>query len=141
MIIVVAAVIEANHRFLVTRRQPGVHLAGLWEFPGGKIDPDEPHAAALRRELKEELDVDIDVGERLYSTAHAYDDRTVELHFYRCVLKGEPRPLIGQEMRWVPRDQLGQLGFPPADAELIEMLRKSGGTLPPRRPAPPALER
>ncbi len=129
MIVVVAAVIEANHRFLVTRRQPGVHLAGLWEFPGGKIDPDEPHADALRRELKEELDVDIAVGEPLYTTVHAYDDRTVELHFYRCALKGEPRPLMGQEMRWVPRDELGQLGFPPADAELIEMLRKSGGAV------------
>lgn len=141
MIIVVAAVIEDSHCFLVTRRQAGVHLAGLWEFPGGKIDPDEPHDAALRRELKEELDVDIDVGERLYSTVHAYDDRTVELHFYRCALKGVPRPLIGQEMRWVPRDELGQLGFPPADTELIEMLTKSAGTSPPRRPAPPALER
>lgn len=141
MIIVVAAVIEANHRFLVTRRQPVVHLAGLWEFPGGKIDPDEPHAAALRRELKEELGVDIAVGEPLYTTVHAYDDRTVELHFYRCALKGEPRPLMGQEMRWVPRGELGQLGFPPADAELIEMLTKSAGTSPPHRPAPPALER
>jgi 8-oxo-dGTP diphosphatase len=141
VIIVVAAVIEANQRFLVTRRQPGVHLAGLWEFPGGKIDPDEPHADALRRELKEELDVDVAVGDPLYTTVHAYDDRTVELHFYRCALKGEPRPLMGQEMRWVPRDELGQLGFPPADAELIEMLRKSVGASPPRRPAPPALER
>jgi len=127
VIIVVAAVIEANHRFLVTRRQPGVHLAGLWEFPGGKIDPDEPHADALRRELKEELDVDVAVGEPLYTTVHAYDDRTVELHFYQCALKGEPRPLMGQEMRWVPRDELGQLGFPPADTELIEMLTKSVG--------------
>jgi mutator protein MutT len=141
VIIVVAAVIEANHRFLVTRRQPGVHLAGLWEFPGGKVHPDEPHANALRRELKEELDVDVAVGEPLYTTVHAYDDRTVELHFYRCDLEGEPRPLMGQEMRWVPRDELGQLGFPPADSELIEMLRKSVGVSPPRRPAPPALER
>ena len=126
--IVVAAVIEANERFLVTQRQAGVHLAGMWEFPGGKIDPDEPHAAALRRELKEELDVEADVGERVYHTVHAYDDRTVELHFYRCALKGEPRPLLGQQMRWVPRSELAMLGFPPADAELIEMLMRSGGS-------------
>lgn len=126
--IVVAAVIEANERFLVTRRQAGVHLAGMWEFPGGKIDLDEPHASALRRELKEELDVEADVGERVYHTVHAYDDRTVELHFYRCALKGEPRPLLGQQMRWVPRAELRSLGFPPADAELIEMLTKSGGS-------------
>ena len=126
--IVVAAVIEANERFLVTRRQAGVHLAGMWDFPGGKIDLDEPHASALRRELKEELDVEADVGERVYHTVHAYDDRTVELHFYRCALKGEPRPLLGQQMRWVPRAELRSLGFPPADAELIEMLTKSGGS-------------
>ena len=124
--IVVAAVIEANERFLVTQRQAGVHLAGMWEFPGGKIDPDEPHAAALRRELREELDVEAEVGERVYHTVHAYDDRTVELHFYRCALNGEPRPLLGQQMRWVPRAELRSLGFPPADAELIEMLTKSG---------------
>jgi 8-oxo-dGTP diphosphatase len=124
-VIVVAAVIEANGRFLVTQRQPGVHLAGLWEFPGGKIDPDEAHAAGLRRELKEELDVEIDVGDRVYHTVHAYEDRTVELYFYRCALKGEPRPLLGKQMRWVPRREVGSLGFPPADAELIEMLTKS----------------
>ena len=125
MIVVVAAVIEADQRFLVTRRQPGVHLAGMWEFPGGKIDPDEPHASALRRELREELDVDVDVGERIYHTVHAYDDRTVELHFYRCGLKGTPRPLLGQQMRWVAREELPSLGFPPADTELIELLIKS----------------
>jgi mutator protein MutT len=127
VIVVVAAVIEANQHFLVTRRQPGVHLAGLWEFPGGKIDPDESHATALRRELKEELNVDVDIGERLYHTVHAYDDRNVELHFYRCGLKGEPRPLLGQQMRWVAREELRLLGFPPADAELIELLTKSSG--------------
>jgi mutator protein MutT len=127
-VIVVAAVIETDERFLVTRRQPGVHLAGLWEFPGGKIDPDEPHAAALRRELEEELDVEVEVGECVYRTVHAYDDRTVELHFYRCVLKGEPRPLLGQEMRWVPRSELASLGFPPADAELIERLTRSAAS-------------
>jgi mutator protein MutT len=126
VIVVVAAVIEADQRFLVTRRQPGVHLAGMWEFPGGKIDPDEAHASALRRELREELDVDVEVGERVYHTVHAYDDRTVELHFYRCGLKGEPRPLLGQQMRWVARDELPSLGFPPADRELIELLTTSG---------------
>ena len=127
LIVVLAAIVERDGRLLITRRLKGTHLAGLWEFPGGKIDPDEPHDAALRRELKEELDVDIDVGEPLYSTEHAYDDRTVELHFYRCALKGVPRPLIGQEMRWVPRGELHSLGFPPADTELIELLAKSDG--------------
>ncbi len=125
MTIVVAAVIEDDHRFLVTRRQSGVHLAGMWEFPGGKIDPDETHGAALARELREELDVEVEVGERVHRTMHAYPERTIELYFYRCSLKGVPRPLLGQEMRWVPRGELRALGFPPADTELIELLAKS----------------
>ena len=126
VIVVVAAVIQDSDRFLVTRRQPGVHLAGMWEFPGGKIDIDETDAQALRRELLEELGVEADVGSRIHRTEHAYPDRTIELRFYRCTLKGSPRRALGQEMRWVPRDQLRSLGFPPADSELIEMLTTSG---------------
>lgn len=125
VVIVVAAVIEDGNRFLVTRRQPGVHLAGMWEFPGGKIDPDETHEAALRRELLEELGVEADVGECVHRTLHTYPDRTIALYFYGCSLKGAPRPLLGQEMRWVPRDELLSLGFPPADTELIELLTTS----------------
>lgn len=125
MIVVVAAVIEDRHRFLVTRRQAGVHLAGMWEFPGGKIDPEESHSAALRRELREELGVDAEVGELVLETTHAYPDVTVALYFYRCRLRGDPRPLLGQEMRWVPRAELPSLGFPPADTELIERLARS----------------
>ena len=121
-ITVVAAVIEWNEAFLVTRRQPGVHLAGLWEFPGGKIDPSETHAEALRREIREELDADVDVHDLVFTTSHAYPDVTVALYFYRCVLKGTPRPLLGQDMRWVARAELSTLGFPPADAELIMRL-------------------
>ena len=120
--IVVAAVIEQNDHFLITRRQNGVHLAGLWEFPGGKIDPTETHADALRREMREELDTDVEIGELVFEVSHAYPDRTVTLYFYRCALKGVPRPLLGQEMRWVPRAELASLGFPPADEELIRLL-------------------
>ena len=126
MTVVVAAVFEDRHRFLVTRRQPGVHLAGMWEFPGGKIDPDESHAAALKREIREELDVDIEVGALTYHTTHAYPDVTVALYFYRCALLGTPRPLLGQEMKWVRREDLPTLGFPAADKELIELLVASG---------------
>jgi mutator protein MutT len=126
VVAVVAAVIEEQNRFLVTRRLPRTHLAGMWEFPGGKIDPDEPHADALRRELREELDVDADVGLLEYETSHAYPERTVALYFYRCRLKGQPRPLLGQEMRWVARTELATLGFPPADAELIDRLVSGG---------------
>ena len=122
MILVVAAIIERDDAFLLTRRQRGVHLEGLWEFPGGKIDAGETHAQALVRELREELGVDVDVNELRFHTTHEYDDRTITLYFYDCELRGTPRPLLGQQMRWVPRDELATLGFPPADRELIRML-------------------
>ena len=119
---VVAAVIEAGNRYLLTRRQAGVHLEGLWEFPGGKIEPGESHAEALRRELREELDAEVDIHELVLQTSHAYPDRTVTLYFYRCVLRGVPHPMLGQAMRWVARQDLTILGLPPADAELIRLL-------------------
>ena len=122
-IIVVAAVIERDGAWLVTRRQPGVHLEGLWEFPGGKIDPAETHVDALRREIVEELDVDVAVRDLVLATSHAYPDRTVVLYFYNCDLQGTPKPRLGQEMRWVRREELADLAFPPADEELIAMLR------------------
>jgi mutator protein MutT len=121
-ITVVAAVIEQDNRFFLTRRQAGVHLEGMWEFPGGKVDPGESHSQALRREIREELDADIDVHDLVFETTHEYPDRTIALFFYRCSLRGEPRPLLGQEIRWVPRGELASLGFPPADAELITQL-------------------
>jgi len=120
--IVVAAVIEESGTFLVTRRQKGVHLAGLWEFPGGKIDEGETHAEALTREIREELDVDVDVGDLVFHVTHEYEDRVVALYFYLCTLRGTPRPLLGQQMQWVPRARLATLGFPPADEALITLL-------------------
>jgi mutator protein MutT len=119
---VVAAVIADGDRFLLTRRQQGVHLEGMWEFPGGKIDPGESHADALRREIREELDADVALDALLLETSHTYPDRTVTLFFYRCHLIGIPRPMLGQEMRWVMREELPSLGFPPADDELIKLL-------------------
>jgi mutator protein MutT len=121
-IVVVAAVVEEDDAFLVTRRPQGVHLAGLWEFPGGKIDPSESHADALRREMREELDTDVDVRDLVFHTTHVYPERAVALFFYNCVLRQTPRPLLGQEMRWVKRTELATLGFPPADEGLIRML-------------------
>ena len=124
-LVVVAAVIEENDRFLVTRRQRGVHLEGLWEFPGGKIDHAETHQSALRREIREELDAEVDVHELVFHTTHAYSDRAVTLYFYRCTLTGAPRPVLGQDMQWASRAELRSLGFPPADEELIRLLTES----------------
>ncbi len=124
-LVVAAAVLERNGRFLLTRRQQGVHLEGLWEFPGGKCSADESLDACLVRELFEELAVAVDVGPEIFTVAHDYADRAVELHFFRCALRAEPVPQLGQEMRWVAREELAHLEFPPADQELIAMLTRA----------------
>ena len=121
-LVVAAAVIVRNDSYLVTRRQRGVHLEGLWEFPGGKCDTGESLAACLERELREELNVEARIGNEIHVVTHRYDDRVVELHFIACDLTGDPQPQLGQEMRWVSRGDLQTLEFPPADAELIRML-------------------
>jgi 8-oxo-dGTP diphosphatase len=121
-IVVTAAVIEQNGRFLVTRRPRGVHLEGLWEFPGGKCEPGETHVASLEREIAEELSAGVVVRAEVFSVTHAYLDRVVELHFFDCRLTGSPVAVLGQEMRWVSREELRSLPFPPADEELIRKL-------------------
>ena len=123
-IVVTAAVIERDGAFLVTRRPSGVHLEGYWEFPGGKCEDGESHIASLEREIAEELETGILVGPEVFTVAHAYPDRVVELHFFDCRLTGEPRAVLGQEMRWVPREELMSLTFPPADEELIRSLTR-----------------
>jgi 8-oxo-dGTP diphosphatase len=125
-LVVAAAVIERDDHFLLTRRPRGVHLEGYWEFPGGKCEPGETHAACLVREIREELGVEAAVGGEVLATKHAYPDRLVEMHFLRCEVGGAPEPRLGQEMRWVARNDLATLSFPPADVELIGMLITAG---------------
>ena len=127
VVVVTAAIVERGGTFLVTRRPKGVHLEGLWEFPGGKCEDGESHEACLRREMLEELGSEVRVSGEVFQVSHAYPDRIVQLHFFRCDLLDEPRPLLGQEIQWVTGERLVQLDFPPADAELIELLRSSGG--------------
>jgi 8-oxo-dGTP diphosphatase len=124
VIVVTAAVIEQDGRFLVTRRLEGTHLAGRWEFPGGKCEPGETHHQTLARELDEELAVRVKVGAHILSTTHVYKERTVELHFYEVELRGPADPQLGQEMRWASREELGSLDFPEADAALIDLLKR-----------------
>jgi 8-oxo-dGTP diphosphatase len=121
-IAVVAAVIERDGCFLLTLRPHGTHLSGHWEFPGGKVHASESHAEALRRELFEELDIVGQIGELVHTITHAYPEKTVALHFYRCDFQGEPKPMMGQEMRWVSRVDLSSLPFPEADRDLIRIL-------------------
>jgi 8-oxo-dGTP diphosphatase len=126
-IVVAAAVVLRDASYLVTRRLEGTHLEGCWEFPGGKCEPHETHSECLVREIREELDCAAAVGERLLTVAHDYADRRVELHFFRCTIDGDPQPMLGQEIRWVPRAELRTLEFPPADDELIDLLTRTEG--------------
>lgn len=121
-IVVTAAVIERDGAFLLTRRLDGTHLAGHWEFPGGKLDAGETLAACLAREIREELDAEIEVGPEILATAHDYPGRSIELRFFRCTLRSEPRPAMGQEMKWVALRDLRSVQLPPADDELVRML-------------------
>jgi 8-oxo-dGTP diphosphatase len=124
-VVVVAAVIEERGMFLVTRRLQGTHLEGYWEFPGGKVHNGESHEAALAREIREELNAGIEGLKKIFQAAHAYPERVVELHFYRGTLAGRPEPALGQELRWIRRDDFASLDFPPADAELLVELMHS----------------
>jgi len=121
-IVVLAAVIERDGRFLLTRRLKGTHLAGTWEFPGGKCEPDESHEACLARELVEELAVAATIGDEIFTVEHAYPERTVRLHFRRATLLSEPSPQLGQQMRWIAREALRSLELPEADRGLVELL-------------------
>ena len=119
---VVAAVVERDWRYLITRRLEGTHLAGLWEFPGGKILPGEKPEDALRRELQEELGVEAEVGELIETVDWTYPEKSVRLLFFRCALRGEPRPQERQEMLWVEAGELSKYRFPAADLRLVERL-------------------
>jgi mutator protein MutT len=122
-VVVTAGVIEHDGLLLLTRRLEGTHLEGYWEFPGGKCESGEQLDACLRRELHEELGVDAVVGRKLLSTTHAYQERIVTIHFFAVALLGEPAPQIGQEMRWIRPEDLPTLKLPPADDELVALLR------------------
>jgi mutator protein MutT len=123
-IVVVAGVIERDGRLLVTRRLANTHLSGFWEFPGGKCEASETHEDCLVRELREELDVTALVGAEILRTEHDYPDRTVRLHFHWCAIDGDPKPMLGQDMQWVAREELRTLQLPPADDQLIEVLSR-----------------
>jgi 8-oxo-dGTP diphosphatase len=120
---------DAAGRYLITQRRRGSHLAGLWEFPGGKLEAGETPAAGLRRELEEELSAIFTVGELVETVRWEYPDRTVVLHFFDCRLEsGTIAPREEQAMQWVEAARLADHDFPPADRELIQRL--SGRTRP-----------
>ena len=125
MTIVAAAIIRRNDLILLSRRKPTAHLPNLWEFPGGKVEAGESLTDALRRELQEELGIDVIVNDEYYATTHHYPTKSVELHFFNCsIIDGEPRALDVAEFRWVKTNDLRSYEFPEADLELVERLSR-----------------
>ncbi len=118
---VVAGAIIADGQLLAARRGPGMSLAGLWELPGGKVEPGEGDRAALARELHEELAVQVQVGAHLAESLHRYPSKTVRLIAYRCTLiAGTPRLSEHAELRWLTAGALQSVAWAPADVPLLE---------------------
>jgi mutator protein MutT len=119
-----AALIFHHGRLLITQRHAQSHLGGLWEFPGGKREAGETFEQCLVREIREELGVDISVGELFEEISHDYPEKSVHLKFFLCrLLAGEPQPLDCAALQWIGRGELGQYTFPAADAQLLVRLR------------------
>lgn len=118
-----AALIFDKGRLLITRRRAGSHLGGLWEFPGGKREPNETFEQCLVREIREELGMKIAVGELFEEITHAYDEKTVRLKFFVCTwIGGKPQAQGCESFEWVGKDALRKYKFPAADAQLLEKL-------------------
>lgn len=129
MVIQVAAglIVREGH-YLIARRKIGTHLGGLWEFPGGKCEPGESLEDCLRRELREELGIDVSAPVHFRTIRHDYPEKTVELHFFRCAIsRGEASALDCEEVRWVMPGEMADYEFPPADRPMIEALKNSNG--------------
>jgi 8-oxo-dGTP diphosphatase len=127
-LIVAAGVLIEHGRVLLTKRKAGTHLAGAWEFPGGKVQPDEDPRDALARELREELGIDASVEEVLEVTFHRYEERAVLLLFFAAKRRPgspEPRALDVAAFRWAASGELVDADFPPADVTILARVRKS----------------
>jgi 8-oxo-dGTP diphosphatase len=130
---VAAGIVPQGDRYLLQRRPPGTHMAGYWEFPGGKLEEGETPAAALAREMREELGVEIDGVRPLWVIRHAYDDREVELHFLAArIVGGEPRAFHADAIGWYAPAAMAGLPILPADLEIVERL--TPGLLGPEHP-------
>lgn len=120
---VVAAVIEDEGRYLVTQRRPSAVLPGLWEFPGGRVETGESDADALRREIHERLEADVEVVQMISFVSHPYEHYTVDLHLYECVLKTRQlNPRGVQAYRWLTSAEMDGYPFTPADQASMNKL-------------------
>ena len=126
LIEVSAALIFRAGQLLITQRHAKSHLGGCWEFPGGKREPGETFEQCLVREIREELGVEIAVGELFEEISHDYPEKSVHLKFFRCrLLSGEPQPLDCAAVKWIEKAGLDAHEFPAADARLLERLKNA----------------
>ncbi|MCS5698610.1 8-oxo-dGTP diphosphatase MutT [Cyanobium sp. FGCU-52] len=124
-VIGVGVVLNASGQVLIDQRLQEGLLGGLWEFPGGKQEPGEPIEATIRRELQEELAIEVEVEEELVVVEHAYSHKRLRFVVHLCRwLSGDPRPLASQQVRWVMPADLDAYPFPAANARIIEALRR-----------------
>ena len=122
---VTAAILEHNGRIIIARRGPGDHLAGMWELPGGKVEPGESPQQCLARELREEFNLTVSVGECLGTSIHRYDHMTIELLAYRVIWEsGKPVALVHADYRWAAPRELKNYEFSPADLPFVHKLEK-----------------
>lgn len=124
--VVAAGILVEGGKVLVTQRKAGSHLAGAWEFPGGKVEPGEDPRDALVRELREELGVEAHAGEIVEVTFHRYAEKAVLLLFYEASLvEGSPSPRAIEvaALRWAPPETLDESDFPPADLPVLRKVR------------------
>jgi 8-oxo-dGTP diphosphatase len=134
MIVVAAALIDEAGRVLLQQRAPDRDMAGLWEFPGGKVEPDERSEAALARELAEELGIVVDEAALIPAcfASAPLDERHMILLLYTCrKWRGDPRALDASALQWVRPADMRALPMPPADEPLIGLLEAVLGARPP----------
>ncbi len=119
-----AALIFRDGKLLITQRYASDHLGGLWEFPGGKREPNETFERCLVREISEELGIEISVGELFEDVTHAYPEKIVRLKFFFCKFtRAEPQSLGCAAFKWIEKSELENHEFPAADARLLKKLR------------------
>ncbi|HWR24331.1 MAG TPA: (deoxy)nucleoside triphosphate pyrophosphohydrolase [Feifaniaceae bacterium] len=125
---VTAAIIRnEKNEILICQRGPGGSCARLWEFPGGKREPNEDLKACLVRECREELNVEIGIDRFFFETVYAYPEKTVRLFFFLArILKGEPELKVHADMVWEKPERFSAYPFCPADAPILERLMRSG---------------
>jgi A/G-specific adenine glycosylase len=124
-VIGVAVIYDDQGRILIDRRRQEGLLGGLWEFPGGKIEPEESVEDCVRREIQEELGIEIEVLDRLITLDHAYTHFKVTLNVFNCKhLSGDPQPIECDEVKWVTLDEIDQYPFPKANGKIIEAIRQ-----------------